>query len=115
MANTVTASVNVSCAAINVSFARQKGMKGMRRKRGEERESLSVNVFHLMSLLLMFFVCVRKKHLHLKRGRVLEERVGISGEGGCKGVGGVAGYMVSAQRFSLNDFYCSFVVNLLCN
>lgn len=88
--------------------------------RGEVRESLSVNVFHLMSLLLMFFVCVRKKHLHLKRGRQLGKGFSLCEgnerrRGGGRGVGGVAGYMVSEQRFSLNDFYCSFVVNLLCN
>lgn len=35
--------------------------------------------------------------------------------GGLQGGRWVAGYMVSEQRFSLNDFYCSFVVNLLCN
>lgn len=65
-------------------------------------EPLSVNVFHLMSLLLMFF-CVREK-----KAFAFKE---------CGGMGsrGVAGYMVSEQRFSLNDFYCSFVVNLLCN
>lgn len=36
MANNVTASVNVSCAAINVSFVGQKGLEGKRwLKKGE--------------------------------------------------------------------------------
>lgn len=107
MADTVTGSINVSLA-INVSYVwwQERIVRMMVRRRGEGDESLSVNVFHLMSLLLMFFVCVRKKHLHLKRGSV---------EGRGEGSRGVAGYMVSEQRFSLNDFYCSFVVNLLCN
>lgn len=79
MADTVTGSINVSLA-INVSYVWWQ--ERITRRGGGGYESLSVNVFHLMSLLLMFFVCVRKKHLHLKRGGVEGEGVARVAEGG---------------------------------
>jgi len=76
----------------------------------------------------MFFVlCMGKKHLHLSAAKTASEKGSTDG----LMVAWVDGWMVGLvdgrmcgdvwvllwpeQRFCLDDFYCSFVVNLVCN